>query len=225
MNNNPLYLVSTPIGNLEDITYRAVKVLSNVELVACEDTRRTGKLLNYYNIKKKKIVYNDINKEKAANKIIEFLKTKGAVALVSDSGTPSISDPGVYLVRYCLKENITLVPIPGPSSILSALICSGSATDIFSFYGFLPKKKNKKEKKLKEIINFKTTSIIFESPFRLVKTLIQINILSPKRQLVVAREITKIYEEFKHGTASELLSYYGEKKIKGELIIIIKEEK
>jgi len=221
----PLYMVSTPIGNLKDITIRALDILTSVSLIACEDTRRTLILLNHYNIKNKLLSYNDKNKMKISPKIISHLDSIGSVALVSDSGTPSISDPGVYIVRRCIEKDIQVIPVPGPSSLLSALVPSGAATDNFIFIGFLPRKKTKRKKKIETVLNFGITAIIFESPQRIVKTLQDISSLAPERDLVIGRELTKIHEDFVFGNVEDLLCVFTEKKPKGEFVLIIKEEK
>lgn len=221
----PLYTVSTPIGNLKDITIRALDILNSVSLIACEDTRRTLILLNHYNIKNKLLSYNDKNKVKISPKIINHLDSVGSIALVSDSGTPSISDPGVYVVRKCIEKDIKVIPIPGPSSLLAALVPSGAATDCFIFIGFLPRKKTKRKKKIEAVLKLSMTVILFESPQRIVKTLQEIQALAPERNLAIGRELTKIHEDFVFGKARELLCVFTEKKPKGEFVLIIREEK
>lgn len=221
----PLYTVSTPIGNLKDITIRALDILNSVSLIACEDTRRTLILLNHYNIKNKLLSYNDKNKVKISPKIINHLDSIGSIALVSDSGTPSISDPGVYVVRKCIEKDIKVIPIPGPSSLLAALVPSGAATDSFIFIGFLPRKKTKRKKKIEAVLKLNMTVILFESPLRIVKTLQEIQALAPERNLVIGRELTKIHEDFVFGKARELLCVFTEKKPKGEFVLIVREEK
>lgn len=215
-----LYLVATPIGNLEDMTYRAVRILKEVNYVLVEDTRRSGKLLNHYDCKNKMVVYNDFNKIKITNKIIEDLKEYD-IALITDCGTPGISDPGFYLVRECVKNDIVVSPIPGPSASISALISSGLPTDKFSFYGFFPKKK----KKIEDILiglNNKITSIFYESPHRILKTIQIINEKLPNSEIVIAREITKKFEEFIRGTPSLVLEKISDKQIKGEIVLLIR---
>lgn len=221
--NNALYLVSTPIGNLKDITLRALEVLEKVSLIACEDTRTTRILLNHYNLTNKTTSYNDINKTRKTPQIIKHIIEQGDVALVSDAGTPSISDPGLYLVREAIKNNISVIPIPGPSSILAALTASGSATDTFLFCGFLPRKKNKKKNKLQQLLNYDITVIIFESPQRIIDTLEVIKSLDQNRNLFMGREITKYYEEFLQGTAGFLIDHFKTKP-KGEIVLIIKDK-
>ena len=212
-----LYIVSTPIGNLKDLSFRAVEVLKDVEYILAEDTRRTSILLSKYDINKKLISYNDMNKEKKTKNIINDLLNY-IVALVSDCGTPGISDPGFYLVRECVRNNILISPIPGPTAFVSALVCSGLPTDKFTFYGFLPKKEQKKIQILKDI---KHTTIFYESPHRLLKTLVTISKILPEKKIIIGRELTKKFETFYRGTARELLEQI--KIVKGEIVLIIGE--
>jgi len=216
-----LYIVSTPIGNLKDITLRAVDTLREADLILAEDTRRTKILLREYMIKDKEIIsYNDINKTRVTQKAIELLKQGKDLALVSDSGTPGISDPGFYLVREAVKYNIQISPIPGPTAIISALVCSGLPTDKFGFFGFLPKK----EKKLRDVLFWisKTenlTFIYYESPHRIIRTLRLMDEIIPEKNIVIARELTKKFEEFIRGKVKEV--YQKVKKLKGEIVLII----
>jgi 16S rRNA (cytidine1402-2'-O)-methyltransferase len=214
-----LYIVSTPIGNLEDISFRAVKILGEVDLVLAEDTRRTSVLLNHYKVKNKIETFNDVNKEKTTPSIIEKLKNNDKIALVSDSGTPGISDPGFYLVRECARNQIDIIPVPGANAAISALVSSGFATDRFMFLGFLSKKEGQLKKTLTEIKNNNITTIFYESPYRIEKTLKVINEVMPDKKLCIARELTKKFEEFIRGTASEIL----EKKpnFKGEITVVV----
>lgn len=217
-----LYVVSTPIGNLKDITYRAVQILQSCEIILCEDTRRISTLLKNYNILKKElIIYNDINKKKQTPKIINLLKNQKEICLVSDAGTPAINDPGFYLIRECVKHNIKLIPVPGPTSIISALVCSGIPTDKFSYLGFIPKTKGKRQKFIQEIRNLKTTTIMLESPHRILKTLEEMVKIIPGFNIVLAREMTKKFEEFIRGKPQEILDIYKSKTPKGEYVIII----
>lgn len=213
-----LYIVATPIGNLEDITVRALDILRNVDLVLAEDTRRSGVLLNHYKIKAKMISYNDMNKEKKTASVIKMLKSGDQVALISDAGTPGISDPGFYLVRECVKENIQISPIPGACALISGLVCSGLPTDKFSFFGFIPKKEGKKKEFFKGLSG---TTVFYESPHRILKTLKMMNELIPDRQVVIARELTKKFEEFIRGSVSEVYLQLKDKNIKGEIVVII----
>ena len=216
-----LFIVSTPIGNLKDITLRAIDTLREVDLILAEDTRRTGILLKEYLIKDKQILsYNDINKTRRTKQAIELLNQGKDIALVSDSGTPGISDPGFYLVREAVKYNIQISPIPGPCALISALVCSGLPTDKFGFFGFLPKK----EKKLREVLFWinKTenlTFIYYESPHRIIKTLRLMNEIIPNKQIVIARELTKKFEEFIRGKVKEV--HHKVKKLKGEIVLVI----
>jgi 16S rRNA (cytidine1402-2'-O)-methyltransferase len=216
-----LFIVSTPIGNLKDITLRAIDTLREADLILAEDTRRTKILLREYMIKDRQIIsYNDANKTRVTKQAIEFLKQGKDIALVSDSGTPGISDPGFYLVREAVKYNIRISPVPGPCAFISALVCSGLPTDKLGFFGFLPKK----EKKLREILFWMSktenlTFIYYESPHRIIKTLRLMNEIIPDKNIVIARELTKKFEEFIRGKVKEV--YHKVKKIKGEIVLII----
>ena len=202
-----------------DITYRAIKVLKDLKFLLVEDTRRTSKLLNEYNANPKMIVYNDVNKEKVIPKIIDILKSYN-VGIVSDAGTPLISDPGYKLVRECIFNDVKVISIPGPSSLLAAITTSGLPTDKFVFEGFLPKKKGRNTR-LTFLKNEDRSIIIYESPERLFKTLGDIFNFLGDRPLVVCRELTKLHEEIWRGKTSEALIFFKEKKIKGELTLII----
>ncbi|MBW2983906.1 16S rRNA (cytidine(1402)-2'-O)-methyltransferase [Candidatus Woesearchaeota archaeon] len=214
-----LYIVATPIGNLEDISFRAIKVLNEVDLILAEDTRRTSILLNHYKVKNKIESFNDFNKEKKTPSIIEQLKNNKRIAIVSDSGTPGISDPGFYLVREAVKEGIDIVPIPGANAAITALVSSGFATDKFMFLGFLPKKENRLKKSLMEIKKNNITTIFYESPYRIEKTLRLMSEIIPDKKICIARELTKKFEEFIRGTASEILK--KKPKFKGEITVVV----
>ncbi len=216
-----LYLVSTPIGNLEDITLRALKVLKEVDVVAAEDTRHTGILLKHYNLQKRLISYHDFNKKRKAPLLINHLKANKSVAVTSDAGTPGISDPGYYLVQQAIREGIKVVPVPGASAFLSALVVSGLPTDRFVFEGFLPARPGKRRKRLKELQEEERTLIFYESPHRFAKTLDDISEILGQRRLVVARELTKKFEEILRGTPEEIKGSLGERKLKGEMVILI----
>jgi 16S rRNA (cytidine1402-2'-O)-methyltransferase len=216
-----LFVVSTPIGNLEDITLRALRILKEVDLMAAEDTRKTGILLKRYQIKTKTTSYHDFNKEKKTPYLLRELKSGRDVAIVSDAGTPGISDPCYYLVREAIKEEIRIIPIPGSSALLSALVVSGLPTDRFIFEGFLPSKKTKRIKRLKELESEKRTLIFFESPYRLIQTLNNLNEVFGERRIVVARELTKKFEEIIRGKITEVESYFERKKVKGEMVIVV----
>ena len=214
-----LFIISTPIGNMLDVTYRAIKVLKDLKFLLVEDTRRTSKLLNEYNAFPKMIVYNDINKQKVIPKIIDILKSYN-VGIVSDAGTPLISDPGYKLVRECIFNKVKVVPIPGPSSLLAAITTSGLPTDKFVFEGFLPKKKGRNTR-LEFLKSEDRSIVIYESPERLFKTIGDIFNFLGDRPLVVCRELTKLHEEIWRGKTSEALIFFKEKKIKGELTLIV----
>jgi len=219
-NCSKLYIVSTPIGNLKDITYRAVEVLSSVDLIASEDTRRTRILLEHYGIKKPLISYNDINKSKTTPKILKRLQENSSIALVSDSGTPGISDPMYYLVKRAISEEIDIVPVPGASALLAGIVVSGLPNDRFVFEGFIPAKKGRKKRflRLKDEIR---TIILFESPHRLVKTLEDLKDFLGNRKISIAREMTKIYEEFIRTDIDSALKLFSEKKPRGEFVLIV----
>ncbi len=219
-----LYVVSTPIGNLEDITFRALRVLKEVDLIAAEDTRKTGILLKHFEIKSKITSYHDYNKEKKTPFLINELKSGKDLAVVSDSGTPGISDPCYYLAKQAIREEIRIVPVPGSSALLSALVVSGLPTDKFVFEGFLPQKKSKKIKRLKELSFEKRTLVFFESPHRLIKTMENLREIFGERRMVVARELTKKFEEIIRGKISDVKDHFEMKKIRGEMVIIVQGE-
>lgn len=216
-----LHIISTPIGNFGDITYRSIEILGKVDYVLVEDTRRTGKLLNHYNLSVRMITYNDTNKERKANGIVRDLLNNKEVALVTDSGTPCVSDPGFYLVRECVKNKIKVTPVPGASAALSALVCSGLPSDKFTFYGFFQKKPGKFNDQIKEVIGRKETAIFYESPHRINKTLTKLNEIIPDKKIVIGRELTKKFEEFVRGTVAEVYTRLKDKKIKGEIVVLI----
>ena len=217
--NGTLYLVATPIGNLEDITFRAIRILKEVDLIAAEDTRQTLKLLNHYEINKPLISYHRHNEEVKQEALIQKLKTGKNIALVSDAGTPVISDPGEVIVKEALKENIKVIPIPGACALINALIASGLDTKEFSFYGFLSLNKKLRKEKLEEIKKENKTIILYEAPHKLTATLKDLEKILENRKIVVARELTKIHEEFINGTALQILEKYQDPK--GEHIILI----
>lgn len=215
-----LYIVSTPIGNLKDITYRAVETLQNVSLIAAEDTRHSGILLKHYNIKTPQVSYFEHNRFTRIPKIIETLKNGSDVAVITDAGTPGISDPAYKLVRAAIEDDIKIESIPGSSAILTALVSSGLPTDRFLFEGFIPSKKGRK-KRLETIKDDNATIIFFESPHRLGRTLKDIYEVLGDRPAVLARELTKMYEEIIRGTVSELKTYFSQKPPKGECVLMI----
>jgi 16S rRNA (cytidine1402-2'-O)-methyltransferase len=213
-----LFLVATPIGNLSDISKRAIEVLQKVQLIACEDTRQTIKLLNHFGIQKPLTSYHEFNEEKKAAELADQLAGDISIALVSDAGMPGISDPGYRLVRLCRNRGIVVVPIPGPNAALTALAASGLPSDEFLFAGFLPPKKNARQHRLTSLRNVPGTLIFYEAPHRIEATLEDVQEVLGDREVCIAREITKIHEEFLFGRLSELRS-----KVKplGEFVIIV----
>jgi 16S rRNA (cytidine1402-2'-O)-methyltransferase len=217
-----LYLVATPIGNLADITHRALQVLSDVDLIACEDTRHTHKLLNHYGINTKTISYHEHNEQQRATELIDRLKQGTNIAVVSDAGTPSISDPGFRLVRAAVENDIPITPVPGPSALITALIAAGLPTDEFFFAGFLPSRTNARRARLAELQAVPGTLIFYEAPHRLAATLNDAYEILGEREAVVARELTKLHEEIKRGLLSKLAADYTEKTdIRGEIVVLI----
>jgi 16S rRNA (cytidine1402-2'-O)-methyltransferase len=222
-----LYLVSTPIGNLEDITFRAIKILKEVDEIVCESTDKAKILLFHYQIEKPLIHLSNENQLQIVPYILEKLLSGKNLALISDAGTPVISDPGFFLVKQAIKNEVKIIPIPGPSSILTALIASGLPTQPFLFLGFLPKKPSEKRKIFEELFNFKIqkeklTIIFFESPQRLIETLEIIYQISQNTQISIAREMTKVFEEFIRGKIDEVLESLKERKeIKGEVTVVL----
>ena len=216
-----LYLVPTPIGNLEDITLRAIRVLKEVDVILAEDTRTSGNLLRHLGISKPMTAFHLNNEHQTVERIADRLEGGETMALVTDAGTPGISDPGFMLVRECVRRGIEVECLPGPTAFVPALVNSGLPTERFIFEGFLPHKKGR-QTKLKEIASYPYTTILYESPFRLVKTLQQlIEVMGPDRQVSVARELTKIHEENVRGTLQEVLDYFSQKEVKGEIVIIV----
>jgi 16S rRNA (cytidine1402-2'-O)-methyltransferase len=215
-----LFVVGTPIGNLEDITHRAVSTLKSVDIILAEDTRNSKKLLNAHKIETKMISYHEHSSEKEIEKIIDLLLKGKDLALISDAGTPTISDPGYGLIRNCIKHDIIIVPIPGVSAITAAMSVSGLPSDSFTFIGFLPQKKGRL-KKIEQLNNIENTVILFESPYRLEKTLNQLLENLGNRPVVVGRELTKLYEEVIRGNLSEVIKYFSKSKVKGEIVIMI----
>ncbi|WP_293445230.1 16S rRNA (cytidine(1402)-2'-O)-methyltransferase [Persephonella sp.] len=218
-----LYVVATPIGNLKDITIRALETLKSVNIIACEDTRVTKKLLNYYGIHGKKLIpYHEHIEEETSEKLISILKCEEDIALVSDAGTPCISDPGYRVVKKAWENGIRVVPVPGAFAGAAALSASGLPSDKFLFVGFLPNKPKKKEKLLEEYIKTGITFILYESPRRIKKTIQLIGEISPESDVVVAKEITKIHERFFRGKAKEILNILDEETLlKGEFVIVV----
>jgi 16S rRNA (cytidine1402-2'-O)-methyltransferase len=216
-----LYIVSTPIGNLEDITLRALRVLKEVDLIAAEDTRRTRRLLTHYGIHKPLISYHEHNRRMREKTLLHDLREGKSVALVTDAGTPGISDPGEELVRRAIQEGLPLVPIPGPVALVAALSVSGLPTESFLFYGFLPSKAAARRKWLTSLKERPETLVFYESPRRLSSLLDDAAQILGERRVVVAREMTKVYEEVYRGTISEVLEQMGKEEVKGEVTVIL----
>jgi len=219
-----IYVVSTPIGNLADISLRAIDILKTVDLIACEDTRQTAKILNHYKIKTKMTPYHDHNKEYKTSSLIDLIKNGNSIALVSDAGTPGISDPGFYLIREAIKNDINISPIPGPSALTAAALASGMEIDRFLFEGYLPRKKGRL-KRLKELAAYKVTIVIFEGPHRVLRSLRDLRDTLGDRKAAIGRELTKVHEEFIRGNLSDLIANFSERKPKGEFVIIIEGNK
>jgi 16S rRNA (cytidine1402-2'-O)-methyltransferase len=215
-----LYIVSTPIGNLKDITLRAIETLKDVDFIICEDTRVTSILLKHYDIHKELVSMNAQTESKKIPKLIERIINGESCALVSDAGTPSISDPGVRLISQAIKNAITIVPIPGVSALVTALSISGLPTDSFIFEGFLPQKKGRKTK-LKQLSEEKRTLILYESTYRIEKLLKELSEFMPDRYLVICRELTKKFEEVRRGYPKEILEAFNNSINKGEFVVII----
>ena len=218
-----LYLVGTPIGNLEDITLRAMRILKEVQLIACEDTRQTSKLLNHYDIQTRTISYHEHNELTRSAELIMHLEQGQSIALVTDAGMPGVSDPGYRLASLAIRHRIPVVPLPGASAFLCALVASGLPTDSFVFHGFLPVKLGQRRKVLEEIKNEVRTQIFYEAPHRLLATLADVvDVLGAHRHVVVAREVTKIYEEFVRASAAEVLADFTKRdEVRGEITLLI----
>src|SRR5215469_3084148 len=218
-----LYLVATPIGNLDDITLRALRVLKEVDLIACEDTRQTKKLLNYYGIEKRTVSYHEHNEMTRAAELITHVEGGASVALVCDAGMPGISDPGFRLVTLAIRHHVPVVPIPGASAFLAALVASGLPTDSFRFSGFLPARRGRRRELFENILASSRTQVFYEAPHRLIETMEDlVQVLGLNRQVVIAREVTKIHEEFLRGRAGELLERLRERgEVKGEITLLV----
>ena len=222
LSSNTLYIVSTPIGNLDDITLRAIQVLKNSDIILCEDTRRSSKLLNHLKIKKQLISYHKFNEKKNLNKIINLLASKKIISLISDAGTPTISDPGNLLINECVKKNIEIIPLPGPSSVSSAISISGFSEKFF-FYGFFPEKKKKLLEDLNILTNLDCSLVFFISPKKINKIIPFLKEKFIGREIVICREISKYYEEFIRSEISDLVKL--DTNIKGEITLVISEKK
>ncbi|GFE57799.1 16S rRNA (cytidine(1402)-2'-O)-methyltransferase [Geobacter sp. AOG1] len=221
MPSGTLFIVATPIGNLEDMTFRAVRILKEVDLVAAEDTRHSRKLLTHFGISRPLTSYYDHNQNFKGNYLLERLQGGESVALISDAGTPCISDPGYQLVRDAVAAGITVVPVPGPSAAICALSAAGLPTDAFIFAGFLPNRAGKRREKLASLVAEQRVMVFYESPNRLLATLEDMQELLGAREVVVARELTKIYEEFVRGTLPVVLAELEGRQIKGEVVILV----
>ncbi len=217
-----LFVVPTPIGNMEDITLRALNVLKAADFILCEDTRTTRNLLKHYEIDKRCVTYHIFNEHEQLGKFIAQIKTSEQVALVSDAGTPGISDPGFLLIRECIAQGIEVECLPGPTAFVPAVVQSGLPCSSFYFYGFLPHKKGK-ESLLKRVASMEETVIFYESPHRLLKSLEKmVEIIGPDRQISISKELTKIYEYTFRGTIAEAVEYFSQKEVKGEFVIVLK---
>lgn len=216
-----LYLIPTPIGNLEDITFRAIRILQQVDLVLAEDTRQTIKLFKHYNIEKPLVAFHAHNEHRKTEQFIEQIKSGTSIAQVSDAGTPGISDPGFMLVRAALENDIEVECLPGATAFVPALVASGLPCDRFVFEGFLPQKKGRKTK-LEKLSQLDKTLILYESPHRINKLIDEIETyFGADRKFAIAREISKLHEEFLRGTAAEIKAKIGERKLKGEMVVVI----
>ena len=216
-----LYVVPTPVGNLEDMTFRAIRILKSVDLILAEDTRTSGFLLKHFEIKTPMHSHHKFNEHKTVENVVQRIKSGQTVALISDAGTPAISDPGFLVVRQCVENGIEVECLPGATAFVPALVASGLPNDRFCFEGFLPQKKGR-QTKINLLAHERRSMIFYESPFRLVKTMTQLSeVFGAERKASVSREISKIYEETKRGTLQELIQYYTEHIPKGEIVIIV----
>ena len=225
INDINLYIVPTPIGNLDDITLRAINTLKSSDLILSEDTRHAKKLLSHYKISTKVKSYHLNNEHKKVNEFVKLMLNGKTISLITDAGTPCISDPGFLLVREAIKNEIKITCLPGPTALIPAIVLSGLSSDAFIFEGFLPRKKGRKSK-LKQISQNVMTTIIYESPYRIIKTLSDLSdFLGGDREISVSREISKIYEETFRGSVNDALEHFSDKKIKGEFVICINKSK
>jgi 16S rRNA (cytidine1402-2'-O)-methyltransferase len=216
-----LYVVPTPVGNLEDMTFRAIRVLKEADLILAEDTRTSGFLLKHFEISTPMQSHHKFNEHKMVEQVVQRIKNGQSVALISDAGTPAISDPGFLVVRQCVENGIAIECLPGATAFVPALVCSGLPNDRFCFEGFLPQKKGR-QTRINELANEKRTMIFYESPFRLVKTLTQLaEVLGVERKASVSREISKMFEETKRGSLQELILSFTERPPKGEIVLIV----
>ncbi len=216
-----LYLVATPIGNLEDITLRALRVLRECDVVAAEDTRHSGQLLKHFGISKPFLSYFQFNEAKRSEEILEHLRRGEKVALITDAGSPGISDPGERVVKAAIAAGFRVESVPGPSALVAALTASGLPTDEFHFIGFLPHKSGQRRNKLESLKSFDGTLVLYESPYRIEKLLVELNEVFPERQVVLARELTKKFEEYLRGKPAELLAMAKKRSLKGEFVVLV----
>ncbi len=221
MNRGNLFIVSTPIGNMKDISRRAIEVLQDVDLIAAEDTRRTGLLLKQIGVKNRLVSYHEHNEEKSAQMLLKVLLEGGDVALASDAGTPLISDPGYRIVRMCIENSLEVIPVPGPSALLAGLVASGLPTDRFCFEGYPPRSSGKLGRRLQELAEERRTMVFFESGRRLKKTLAKMAELFGQRQAYIGRELTKKFEQSYRGTVAELQKIFEDAVPKGEFVLVV----
>jgi 16S rRNA (cytidine1402-2'-O)-methyltransferase len=217
----PLYLVSTPIGNLEDLTLRALRVLKEVDLIACEDTRHTRRLLDHFGVNKPTISYHEHNEQKRADELVERMLGGQSIALVSDAGTPGISDPAYRIVTAAIERGVEVVPVPGPTAMIAALVASGLPTDSFLFAGFLPNKKGARRARLEGLKSERATLIFYEAPHRIRETLLDAREILGDRQVALARELTKLHEEFIRGKVSDVIAHFESREPRGEMTLVI----
>jgi 16S rRNA (cytidine1402-2'-O)-methyltransferase len=221
-NQGVLYIVATPIGNLEDITFRAVRLLREADLIACEDTRHTAKLLQHYGIDKSTVSYHEHNEAGRAEELVSKLEQGLSIAQVSDAGMPGISDPGYRVIRLAIERGIRVVPVPGPAAAITALAASGLPTDSFQFLGFLPARSGERRTFLESLRDSQQTTVVYEAPHRIAEAMQDIVVtLGAERPVVLGRELTKVHEEFIRGTAEEVLASLGKREIKGEITLLI----
>jgi 16S rRNA (cytidine1402-2'-O)-methyltransferase len=221
MTPSTLYLVATPIGNLEDITLRALRTLKECDVVAAEDTRRTGQLLKHFGIARPMLSYFQFNEARRSEQIMERLRRGEKIALVTDAGSPGISDPGERVVKAAIAAGFRVEAVPGPCALVAALTASGLPTEEFHFIGFLPHKSGQRRRELERLKSFAGTLVLYESPYRVEKLLVELNELYPGRQVVLAREVTKKFEEYLRGTAAELLEVLKKRSLKGEFVVLV----
>jgi len=220
-----LYLVATPIGNLQDITLRALDVLRTVDLIACEDTRRTGNLLNHLRISNRMVSYHEHNEHERAEELADRLLAGASIAVVSDAGTPGINDPGFRIVGRAIEIGASVIAVPGPAAFVSAAVVSGLATDSLFFGGFLPSKRSERRKRLEAVSELPATLIFYEAPHRLARSLVDCADVLGDRRAVIARELTKMHEEVVRGSLSQLATRYADSKVKGEIVLLIDRQK